>query len=97
MNKRKGDRSKRQWDDNIKDKDWSEAKDDGYEVKDNVNNENDFENMLGDDTEDEVSMDIDIPNKEMKQKEEADKKRDFVFETKDGAAMIRDYMQTLAP
>nr|GEV21458.1 hypothetical protein [Tanacetum cinerariifolium] len=56
-------------DDNIKDKDGSEAKDDGYEVKDNVNNENDFENLLGDDTEDEVSIDIDISNEEMKQKE----------------------------
>nr|GEW81530.1 ulp1 protease family, C-terminal catalytic domain-containing protein [Tanacetum cinerariifolium] len=61
-------------DDNIKDKNGSEAKDDGYEVKYNVNNENDFENLLGDDTEDEVSMDIDIPNEEMKQKE-ADKEK----------------------
>nr|GEY28726.1 ulp1 protease family, C-terminal catalytic domain-containing protein [Tanacetum cinerariifolium] len=61
-------------DDNIKDKDESEAKDDGHKVKDNVNNKNDFENLLRDDTEDEVLMDIDIPNEEMKQKE-ADKEK----------------------
>nr|GFA13777.1 hypothetical protein [Tanacetum cinerariifolium] len=54
---------------NKKNKDGSEAKDNGYEVKDNVNNENDFENLLGDGTKDEVSIDIDIPNEEMKQKE----------------------------
>nr|GEW20903.1 hypothetical protein [Tanacetum cinerariifolium] len=61
-----GTEAKDDRDDNIKDKYGSEAKDDGYEVKDNVNNDNDFENLLGDDTEDEVSMDIDIPNEEMK-------------------------------
>nr|GEY67890.1 hypothetical protein [Tanacetum cinerariifolium] len=88
---------------------------------------NDFENLLGDDTEDEVSMDMDILNEEMKQKEankeqmsekngnESKKEKQyepdkvekvqeiqeehnhFVFETKDGAATIMDYMQTLAP
>nr|GEV02245.1 hypothetical protein [Tanacetum cinerariifolium] len=61
-------------DENNKDNDGSEAKDDGYEVKDDVNNENNFENLFGDDREDEVSMDIDIPNEEMKQKE-ADKEK----------------------
>nr|GEU54486.1 hypothetical protein [Tanacetum cinerariifolium] len=69
-----GTEAKDDRDDNIKDKDGSEAKDDGYEVKDNVNNENDFEKLLGDDTEDEVSMDIDIPNEEMKHKQ-ADKEK----------------------
>nr|GEV91732.1 peptidase C48, SUMO/sentrin/Ubl1 [Tanacetum cinerariifolium] len=69
-----GIKAKDDGDDNIKDKDGSEAKDDGYEVKDDVNNENDFENLSGHDTEDEVSMDIDIPNEEMKQKE-ADKEK----------------------
>nr|GEX48524.1 hypothetical protein [Tanacetum cinerariifolium]GEX48531.1 hypothetical protein [Tanacetum cinerariifolium] len=64
-----GTEAKDDGDDNVKDKDGIEAKDDRYEVKDNVTNENDFENLLGDDTKDEVSMDIDIPNEEMKQKE----------------------------
>nr|GFD18313.1 hypothetical protein [Tanacetum cinerariifolium] len=73
-----GTEAKDDGDDNIKDKDGSEAKYDGYEVKDDVNNENDFENLSGDDTEDEVSMDIDIPNEEMKQKE-ADKEKRLHF------------------
>nr|GEY51994.1 hypothetical protein [Tanacetum cinerariifolium] len=73
-NKKSRTKAKDDGDDNIKEKDGSEAKDEGYEVKDDVNNENDFENLSGNDTEDEVSMDIDILNEEMKQKE-ADKEK----------------------
>nr|GEW31406.1 hypothetical protein [Tanacetum cinerariifolium] len=75
--------------------------------------ENDKENVSekdGNENDDDIvdSMEVDDPNEKMKEKE-ADKEKEkylfsmqgeelyFVFETKDGATTIREYMQTLAP
>ncbi|GJV99077.1 putative reverse transcriptase domain-containing protein [Tanacetum coccineum] len=75
----------------------SEANDNGEKDEDDVNIENEFKKDKEYDLIDSQYEELEIRATQDIKKKQTPKKKDFVFETKDEAATIRDYMQTLAP